>query len=261
MVKFFIDKEKLEKYSNSIFIYALGGGFGNIARIAGESLIKTYKAERIGRIISYAFPNVFYVNKNGRIKNIYELKLYGFEESGEKFLVLYGIQPGILDDPGLTLYEQYTLTYYTLKKLKKINIKEVVTLGGVAMELEPEDPKVFLFYNKYFKKESILNKYSDLKFLSNTNVSGMAGMFIIVAEYMKIPGYGLLAETYSTNQLPGFLGAAKVLEYLSGLYNFKVSLDKLKEEGKKLREDIKNRLDDLKKSMQKKGPETSSYFG
>lgn len=260
MVRFFIDEKKLKEYENSIFIYALGGGLGNVARIIGERIIKTYKPKLIGKIIAYAFPNLYFINKKGRIRNVYEIKLYGFEDN-DKYLVLYGMQPGIIEDPGLSLKEQYDLSYGILKRIKKLGVKELITMGGVGVDIEPENPKVFMFHNKYFDKNRVLEKIKDIGIFSNNNVSGMSGMFVLMAEYFKIPAYGLLVETYATNQIPGYIGSAKLIEYLNQLYNFKLVADELKEKGMKVREEIKDRIDKLKQQEGEKKKETFSYFG
>jgi len=75
-MEFIIDKEKIKSMNNIVFLYSIGGGFGNLSKIVGKKLIETYKGKVVGRIITDFFPDVVKVNKNGYISDNISYKLY-----------------------------------------------------------------------------------------------------------------------------------------------------------------------------------------
>ncbi|MEM1782660.1 MAG: hypothetical protein QW483_02145, partial [Nanopusillaceae archaeon] len=65
MVRIFVNNKILKKIKKPILIYSLGGGMGNVAKIVGKTIIKRYKAKKIAVIVSKAFPDVSFSNKEG----------------------------------------------------------------------------------------------------------------------------------------------------------------------------------------------------
>ncbi|MFZ8856374.1 MAG: hypothetical protein ACO2OX_04275, partial [Candidatus Nanopusillus sp.] len=57
-MEFIINKEKIKSMNNIIFLYSIGGGFGNLSKIVGKKLIETYNGKIVGRIITDFFPDV-----------------------------------------------------------------------------------------------------------------------------------------------------------------------------------------------------------
>ncbi|MEM1634202.1 MAG: PAC2 family protein [Nanopusillaceae archaeon] len=264
MVKIFINKKLYKKIKKPIFIYALGGGMGNVAKLVGRNLIKRYNAKRVAVIISKAFPDVSFSNKEGILIKQYQISLYHFKNKNRHFLVLYGnLQPGVLEDVGISLEERYNLTFLILKMLKKLRADHIVSIGGLGLEIEPEDPKIFIATNKYFDKNKIIKKIKEniAEFLNN-NVVGMSGLFVSLANYYKIPAYILLVETYYSNQIYGYLGAAKVIDLLSKMYKFDINLEELLEKGRKIRSEIQKLLSEKKLSLDHlKDKKIPYYFG
>ena len=262
MVWVFLNKKYINgKIEEPNFIYSLGGGMGNLAKIVGESLIRKYKPRLIGYLISKAFPDVSYSNSRGILNKFYAIELYHFRHNEEDFLMLYGnLQPGIVEDVGISLEERYELTIKVLRILKSLNAKLIVSIGGLGMELEPDSPELYIAYNKYFNKRLLEEKNIEFKIFQNNNVIGMSGLFVSLARFYKIPAFIMLAETYNTNQLDGYIGASKILDALNKLYGFDIDTTKLFEKGKALREKvkefIKKRLEKIQR--EKKLPD---YFG
>ncbi|WP_231434318.1 hypothetical protein [Candidatus Nanopusillus massiliensis] len=107
-MEFIIDKEKIKSMNNIVFLYSIGGGFGNLSKKVRKKLIETYKGKVVGRIITDFFFDVVKVNKNGYIADNISYKLYSVPIGNYNFLVLYeDFQIMILEDPGLSLYFRY----------------------------------------------------------------------------------------------------------------------------------------------------------
>jgi len=261
MTWMYINEKEIEKVREPYFIYALGGGMGNLAKIVGKSIIEKYKPKRVGYIVSYAFPDISYSNKKGMLKKLYLIKLYHFVFNENSFLILYGdLQPGIMEDVGVSLKERYDLTIKVLRMLKKLRTRLIVSIGGLGLELEPDSPKVFLSYNKYFDMNILNEKNIEIEVFKNNNIIGMSGLLVSLADFYKIPAFILLAETYNTNQLDGYIGASKIAEYMNKLFGFDLDTQKLYEKGKELRDKVSKYLKETLEKIQKerKLPE---YFG
>ncbi|MEM4757729.1 MAG: PAC2 family protein [Nanopusillaceae archaeon] len=264
MVKIFVNNKILKKIKKPILIYSLGGGMGNVAKIVGKTIIKRYKAKKVAVIVSKAFPDVSFSNKEGIVFKQYLINLYYFKNKNKNFLVLYGdLQPGILEDVGISLEDRYNLTFSILRMIKKLKADHIVSIGGLGLEIEPENPKVFIASNLYFDKNKITKKIKEKieNFVKN-NVVGMSGLFVSLSNYYKIPAYILLVETYYSNQIYGYLGAAKILDLLSKIYNFEVNLDSLIEKGRKIRLEIQKMISERKVNLENlKDKKMPYYFG
>jgi len=261
MVWLYVNKEEIKNIREPYFIYSLGGGMGNVARIVGKSIIERYKPKRVGYIVSYAFPDISYSNKKGLLKKLYLISLYHFTLDDKNFLVLYGdLQPGIIEDIGASLRERYDLTIKVLRLLKKLKTKLIVSIGGLGLDIEPDSPQVFLSYNKSFDKRILEEKGIEYNIFNHNNVVGMAGLFVSLADLYRIPAFILLAETYNTNQIDGYIGASKIAEILNKLFGFDLDTQKLYEKGKELRDKVKEYLKETIEKIQKerRPPE---YFG
>jgi len=261
MVWLYINKSEIKNVREPYFIYSLGGGMGNVARIVGKSIIKKYRPKKIGYIVSYAFPDISYSNKNGLLKKLYLVSLYHFIFNDRSFLVLYGdLQPGVIEDVGVSLRERYDLTIKVLRLLKRLKTKLIVSIGGLGLEIEPDTPQVFLSHNNSFDKKILEEKGIGYNVFNNNNIIGMAGLFVSLADFYKIPGFILLTETYNTNQIDGYIGASKIAEILNKLFGFDLDTQGLYKKGKELRDKVREYLKETLEKIQKerRPPE---YFG
>jgi len=261
MVWVYVNRNEIDKVKEPYFIYAVGGGMGNLAKIVGRTLIKKYKPKLLGYIVSKAFPDISYSNKDGILSKSYPIKLYHFTHNERDFLILYGnLQPGLLEDVGVSLEERYEATIRVLRILKKLNTQMIVSIGGLGLELEPDSPKLYLSYNKYFDKKFLEDKGVQFEVFYRNNIVGMSGLFVSLSSFYKIPAFILLAETYSTNQIDGYIGASKILEALNKLYEFDIDTSKIYEKGKELREKVKEYIKESLERMQK-DRKMPDYFG
>ena len=263
-MEFIIDKEKIRNMNNVVFLYSIGGGFGNLSKIVGKKLIETYKGKVVGRIITDFFPDVVKINKKGYILDNISYKLYSVPIGNYNFLVLYGdFQIMILEDPGLSLYFRYKFMNKLFRIINKFNLLELSIIGGIGShQLEPENPNYLFSLNKYYDINKIKEKLGEPDLYKSNNVVGMSGLFLYYSQLFKKPAYLLLVETYLSNQINGYFGASKALEILGKLYGFQVDTTDLKEKGKKLKERLEKDLNMLKKLEEenKKREKSSGYY-
>jgi len=263
-MEFIIDKEKIKNMNNIVFLYSIGGGFGNLSKIVGKKLIETYKGKLIGRIITDFFPDVVKINKDGYVLDNISYKLYSVPIGNYSFLILYGdFQIAILEDPGLSLYFRYKFMNKLFRIISKFNLLEISIIGGIGShQLEPENPNYLFALNKYYDVNKIKEKLGELNLYKSNTVVGMSGLFLYYSQLFKKPAYLLLVETYLSNRINGYFGASKALEILGKLYDFQVDTNDLKEKGKKLKEKIEKDLNMIKKLEEenKKREKSSGYY-
>ena len=266
-MEFILNKEELEKVKNGVFLYAIGGGFGNIAKVVGRKVIKSFNAKLIGRIITDFFPDFVRIGKKGLVADNISYKLYKTTIGNYDFIILYGdFQISILEDPGLSLYLRYKFTNKLFKKMKPYDIKEYAILGGLGVgdQLESEDPKYLLAFNKYYDQNKIKEKLGEVNIFESQNIIGMSGLMLYYSQLYRKPAFLLLVETYLSNQINGYFASAKALEILGKIYDFQIDTSDLKEKGKKLKEELQKDINRLKKIEEEKKKEEERkgyYFG
>lgn len=268
-----IKEEKIKSLRDPVLIYGIGGGFGNVAHIVGKTIIKSYPSEKIAKFILYGgYLDSFYVTKKGKILDMFSYYVYNVKLENRDYIVLYGItQPIIPENPFSTfsISARYKLALEFVKFAKKINVKEMVLVGGFSSqgEIEPEDPKLYILYNKYYNNERLKNLDIKWEMLSNIQMMGVPALMIYLSDIFKIPAISIWAQTYFTPQIKGFLASSKVIDLFNKLYGLNIDNSKLKEKGLKLREKIKNRIEKLRNLQnsafinKKDNDNLSFYFG
>lgn len=253
IIKRFND-EKLKDIKNPTIIYGIGGGFGNIARIVGKRIIKEYKGELVGKFIIYGgYVDSFFVNKNGKILDIFSYKLYRIKINNEDFLIFSGYtQPFIPEDPlsSFALEHRYKLVWDFMKFAKKINAKELMLIGGFIPQeenLDYEDPKLFVLGNNLYDNKKL--ESLDIKFdlLKNIRMMGIPAIMLYTSRLFKIPTLSVWAQTLILPQLNDYLASYKIIEFLNKLYGFNINAQDFKEKGIKLKEKIKDKIEKLKR--------------
>ncbi|HIP90119.1 MAG TPA: hypothetical protein EYH22_01030 [Candidatus Nanopusillus sp.] len=253
-----ITHKEIEIYK-PILIYGVGGGMGNVAKLVGRKIIKTFKAKLYSTYLIDAFPDIVYSDKKGVLR-VLKLDLYYFNFKNRDFLVLYGdVQPNAqpLDVPA-----RFTFSRAFLKFLKENNSKLIISVGGYGIEIEPEDPKLYFAANnkKVLRRLKKILK-EDFNLYTENNIVGLSGLLVSLARFYKIPAFITLAETYPTININGYLGAKKIIESLNKLFGFNIELKDYEEKGKKVRESI---LKHIKYAKGRKPPEKRKdiyYFG
>jgi predicted ATP-grasp superfamily ATP-dependent carboligase len=266
-MEFILNKKEFENIENGVFLYSIGGGFGNIAKIVGKKIIKTFNAKIVGRIITDFFPDFIRIGKNGLVSDNISYKLYKAKVGNYDFIILYGdFQISILEDPGFSLYLRYKFMNKLFRKMYPYNIKEYAILGGlgIANQLESEDPRYMFAFNKYYDQNKIKQKLGEINIFRSENIIGMSGLMLYYSQLFKKPAFLLLVETYLSNQINGYFASAKALEVLSKIYDFQIDVSDLREKGNKLKEELQrdiNKIRELEEKRRKEEQRREYYFG
>ena len=102
--------------------------------------------------------------------------------------------------------------------------KEVITLGGIALDKNPKKPKVYAAANE----QKIRKKYAGRVLNNNMYgvvgpIVGVSGLLVGLAGKRKIPAVSLLAETYGHPHHFGIRSARELLKLLN--YHLRLRLD------------------------------------
>lgn len=233
------------KIKNPILIEGLPG-MGNVGKIAVDFMIDNLNAKKLFEISSYNFPHCVFVNEQNLIE-LPTIDVYYKNIKNKTLLLLSGdIQP---------LNEQacYEFCHGVLDTFEKKNVKEIITLGGIALPRIPISPKIYCTGNS----KDIINKYKSPKINPNIHgvvgpIIGVSGLLAGLAGKRKIPAISLLAETFGHPNYLGMRGAREIIKVLNKKFNLKLNLEELNNEINEIEDGLKLR-NQFKKTFSKPG--------
>ena len=226
--------KKLPKLNDPIFIEGLPG-VGNVGRIAAGYLVEELGAVKFADLFSSHFMPFVLLHQSSCvhvIKN--EFYYYKAKKKSERDIIFL-----IGDSQSINPQGHYEIVEMTLDFLEKMNVKEVITIAGLKVEENDEDPKVI----GAVSDQSILKKYKKYKidFDAGSKVGtivGAAGLFVGLAPYRKMSGMCLLGETPGFPIIPDPRSAEAVLDILTKILGVKVDMSKIKEKVKDMEDFI-----------------------
>jgi uncharacterized protein len=238
------------KVKNPIMIEGLPG-IGNVGKIAVDFMIDNLKAKKIYEIHSYHFPNAVFINE----KNLVELpmvELYHANVNNDDLLLLAGdIQP--IDEASC-----YEFCDKILEMFKKLNGREIITLGGIGLQKVPLSPKVYCTANT----KSIINEYESANLRQDIYgvvgpIIGVTGLLVGLSGQAGIPAIALLAETLGHPSYLGIKGAREILKILNKKLQLKLNLKELDEEIVEIEKEISSKTKQLEFMQQKRKSKTA----
>jgi uncharacterized protein (TIGR00162 family) len=227
-----IEKLSNEKISNPILIEGLPG-IGNVGKIATDFIVDKLKAKKIFEITSYKFPHCVFVNE----KNLVELptiEIYHKKVKNKSFLFLVGdVQP--MDE-----YACYEFCDKILDLFQQHKGKEIITLGGIAIEKVPKHPKVYCAGTS----QTAIKKYKNKYVAGNLSeivgpIIGVSGLLIGLAGKRKISAVSLLAETFAHPNYFGVRSAQEILKVINLKFNLNLKIKELENELIEVEKEVK----------------------
>jgi uncharacterized protein (TIGR00162 family) len=220
-------KGKKPKLQNPIFIEGLPG-IGNVGKLAIDFLIEEIKAKKIAEFTSYSFPHSVFINEDNLVElPTIEIYYKRFKNKKKDLLLLAGdVQP--IDEQSC-----YEFSNKVLDIAKEFECSEIITLGGIAMKIEPKKPTVFCTGNN----KELINAYK--KSMKNINnnlygtigpIIGVSGVLLGLAGKKNIKAVSLLAETYGHPMYLGIKGTKEILKVLDKRFNLKLNLKAIDKE-------------------------------
>jgi len=243
------------KLKNPILIEGLPG-MGNVGKIAVDFMIEHMQAKKFLEISSHNFPNSVFVNEENLIE-LPKIGMYYKNTKDRSIMFLAGdVQP--TDEKSC-----YAFCEEVLDVVEKYRAKEVITLGGIGLPENPNNPAVYKTGNdkrliaKYKAKQVSTSLYGFVG-----PIVGVSGVLLGLSAERKIPAISFLAETFGHPNHLGIKGAREILDILNKNLNLKLNLKELDAEISSMEEDAeaeKDFLKNIKKNFQPK--KETTYIG
>ena len=221
-------------------------GVGLVGTLAAQYMSDKLEAKQIGYINSDTLsPMALLVN--GEIKH--PMRIYHFKKKEQDFLIF---------DSELPI--PHKLANAIAKKIaefaKRIQVKEIVSLEGIATPQPPEISKVFYVSNMPARMKKI-SKYANE--LQNGIIIGTSAALLIQAKVKKLPTYALMAESHS--QFPDGVAASELVKTLSKIYGLNIDVSALVKESKAFEDRVMQVVEKVKEVKESEGVPKKTYIG
>ncbi len=229
---FELEKPKLK---NPIFVEGLPG-IGHVGRIAAQFLVEELKAKKFAELISSHFMHYVLLQQSSSVhvlKNeFYYVKAKG---KGKRDLIILIGDSQSIDPEG-----HYEISNEILEYIKKFDVKDMITLGGLGIGEARETPKVVGAVS-HDGLEKSFKKYG-IDFDAGSKVGtiiGASGLLLGLGKTFGMKGICLLGETVGYPLLPDPKAAEAVLNVLQKLLGVKLDMNKLEKKVKEMEDFIK----------------------
>lgn len=251
-----VNKVSNPKIKNPILIEGLPG-VGNVGKIATDFIIDEIGAKKLLEITSHNFPHCVFINEDNLVE-LPTIEVFYKNYKNHTLLLLGGdIQP--IDESSCYSFCDKILDLIEAEKGKR----EIITLGGIALDRNPKNPKVYCTGNEH----KIRKKYAG-RIIKNDvygivgPIVGVSGLLVGLAGKRNIPAIALLAETYGHPAHLGIKSAREILKLLDKKLKLNLQLKNLDAEIKDIeKEEIKSPKYDKLRKLAKKSAEDVSYIG
>ena len=249
-----LDKPKLR---NLVFIEGLPG-ISNVGRVASGYLISELKMKKLAELYSpYFLPLVIIDDKSeaSLLKNEF---YYYKTKTDRDIIVLTG------DTQSISPEGHYEVCEKILEFAQKLEISEIITLGGFAQGEMVQEPKVIGAVNN----TKMLKKYSKygIDFGEEHSVGkrvGACGLWLGMGKMRDIDAMCLMGETIGLPMLTDPKAAEKVLQVVTKILGLKLDLSKIGKAIQEMDDKIK-KTEKIHKNILKeipKGKDDIRYIG
>lgn len=262
---FELEKPKLK---NPVFVEGLPG-IGHVGRIAAQFLVEELKAKKFAELLSSHFMHYVLLQQSSSV-HVLKNEFYYVKAKGkvQRDLILLIGDSQSIDPEG-----HYEIAHEILDYMKKLGVKEMITLGGLGIGETKEKPKVV----GAVSDDGLDKKYKNfgIDFDAGSKIGtiiGASGLLLGLGKVYDMRGICLLGETSGYPILPDPKAAEVVLKVLMKILNVKVDIRKLDAKVKEMEEFIK-KIEEMQRKaigqmMQqqmppkgKEGKEELSYIG
>lgn len=224
---------KKTNIKNPILIEGLPG-IGNVGKIVVDYVVEQLKAELLMSFSSYDLPNTVFVNEDNLVE-LPKISLYHKKINKQNFLFLVGdIQPS-------NERTSYEFTETILNIVKKMNCKEIITLGGIGLNEIPIKPKAYCAGNNQKFVKKFLDKGAKNQVYGLVGpIIGISGLLVGMSTPHKIDATAILTETYGHPMYLGLKEAKTTLTILKKVYDLDINFKDLNKEIKYLENEEKS---------------------
>jgi uncharacterized protein (TIGR00162 family) len=194
-------------------------GIGFVANIAALHLIRELNATPFARIHCSSFQDFAVTTEEGGTRSPIN-ELYYHEGTGHDrdLIILHG------NTQALTTRGQYELCGRVLDVCKQLGSRYVITLGGLKVEREVEQPKLYFAATDKETARMLLDMNVAV---IRGQIFGVAGLLVGIGRLRGFQGFCLLAETLGL--YPDGRATREVLKVVGKMLHLDISFDKLDE--------------------------------
>jgi len=252
--------QKIKRVSFSRPILLAGfPGVGSVGKITIDFLIERLSATKIFSITSSSFPHCALVTEKG-LALLPQWEVFCAKVGKQSVLLVTGdAQP-----------EESSACYFACEKLLELSLvwgcKEIITLGGLAVEQVSEKPPLHIVASD----PSLLLKLPKSSAVYRGDAStgpiiGVAGVLLAMAAQKKMISLCVLAETSLDVEHFGIGGARSVLSFLRTHLGLALKLQELDRDLASIELEVREKLAQLEEYSAERGKELlremSPYIG
>ncbi len=254
------------KLDNPLFIEGLPG-IGHVGRITAQFLVEELNAKKFAELLSSHFMHYVLLQQSSSV-HVLKNEFYYVKGKNKRDLIILVGDSQSIDPEG-----HYEISHEILGYLKKLGVKEMITLGGLGIGETKTAPKVVGAVSDDGIEKKYKNYGIDFNAASKVGtIIGASGLLLGLGKYYDMRGICLLGETVGYPLLPDPKAAEAVLIVLTKILEIKLDLKKLDKKIKEMEEFIR-KIEDMRvkamnqlvqqqmPSKSKEGKEELSYIG
>ncbi|MBN2122253.1 proteasome assembly chaperone family protein [Candidatus Micrarchaeota archaeon] len=216
-----IEKKKHGKLRNPVMVTGLPG-IGLVGQVAAKYMIKKMGGTKVAEVYSPHFPHQVLMSKKGGLR-LLKNSIYLLKGKVRDLLVVIG------DVQAVSSVGQYEVAETILDYCSKKGVSLMITIGGYSTGKVAENRRVFGSANNKrlmadFREKGII--FGETR----GSIVGVAGLLPGLAALRKMDGICIMGETHGN--YVDHTSARNVIEKLSELLGFEISLDELDKEAK-----------------------------
>ena len=239
------------KLKSPILIEGLPG-VGNIGRVAVGYLIEELGAKKFAQLYSEHFFPFVMLQENYQVhllKN--EFFYWKAKKAGQRDLILL-----VGDCQSLSSQGHYEITEKVLEFVKKLGVKDIFTVGGLATGEIEDSPKIY----GAATEETLAKKFEKfgIDFSAGEKVGyivGASGLFLGLGKEYGMKGICMLGETSGFPIVTDPKAAEVILDSLTNILNIKIDMSKLEQRVSEMEKFIKKVENLQKKALMQIGKE------
>ncbi len=222
-------------------------GIGLVGTLAAEYIAEQKNAKVVGHVDVPEFPPITLL-VNGKIKT--PIRIYHFKEGKQSFLIFVSELP-------MPQKMANSLARSIVDFSKNNNIKEIISLEGIAVPKEPVDSNTYWVSNKpkFFEKGFGKNA----KALQSGIIVGVSASLLTQAKIQKIPCIVLMAEAHTN--YPDGAAASSIIKLLNKTHKIKVDVKNLEAQSEEFEKKIWNMIEKAKTLKNSSSKPGKTYIG
>lgn len=221
-------------------------GIGLVGQVAAKYMIRKMKGKKIGDMYSPHFPHQVLMSKKGGLR-LLKNAIYLIRGGKRDIILVIG------DVQAITSVGQYEVAETLLDYAQGRGVDMAITIGGYSTGKVEKERRVFGSANN----KKLMEKFKKMGIIfgeTRGSIVGVAGLIPGLAKLRRLDGICIMGETHGN--YVDHTSARNVLEKLSGILGFSISLGELEKEAasrekviKKIEKEVEQQMTGSKKDI------------